>query len=89
MSIGNKLPFIKEIYSVAEGFTPSRMDTQGFEYAIDVVKDVIKFTEGKGKPMKLTKDLLRAFSSLTGLPAYNIFRDAMALLDKLDIVGED
>ena len=89
ISIGNKLPIIKDIYSMAQGYSASRMDVQGIGYVFNVIKDVDKLINGKGDWMRLIKDVIRAGSSLSGLPAYNIFRDAMALLDKLDIVGED
>ena len=89
ISIGNKLPIIKDIYSMAQGYSASRMDVQGIGYVFNVIKDVEKLLNGKGNWAKFIKDVIRAGSTLSGLPAYNIFRDAMALLDKLDIVGDD
>ena len=89
ISIGNKLPIIKDIYSMAQGYSASRMDVQGIGYVFNAIKDVDKLINGKGNWAKFIKDVIRAGSTLSGLPAYNIYREAMALLDKLDIVGED
>lgn len=86
MSIGNKLPYIKELYSLIKGFSSSRTDTQWMETMIKAIKSWYKFIdEGKGTPSKLIKDSTKAMSDLIGFPFYNLFRDAMATLNKIDL----
>jgi Ca2+-binding EF-hand superfamily protein len=77
MSIGNKLPIIKEVYSIMQGYSSSRMDTQWLQkmyYAITVKS-----------PEKKVKYIIDAFSQVTGLPFYNLFRDTMAATNKLGL----
>ena len=85
MSIGNKLPYIKEAYSILQGYSSSRMDTQWMVNAYYTATNVIKHFEGDGNWEKTIKYLIKSSSDLSGLPFYNVYRDAMALLDKLDI----
>ena len=86
MSIGNKLPYIKELYSLIKGFSSSRTDTQWMETMIKAIKSWYKFIdEGKGTPSKLIKNSTKAMSDLIGFPFYNLFRDAMATLNKIDL----
>ena len=89
LSIGNKLPYIKEIYSFLQGYSSSRLDAQWIQSANYIMKDIKKVAEGEGDVLKLTKDSLKAMSYISGLPAYNVFRDAMAVLDKLGIIEEE
>ena len=87
MSIGNKLPVIKELYSILQGYSSSRMDTQWMEYLASAVTTWGKIFagEGEGKMGKAIKYTLRAGSDIFGLPFYNAYRDTMALLNKLEI----
>jgi hypothetical protein len=86
MSIGNKLPIVKEVYSIMQGYSSSRMDTQWAQYLFYAYDGFSKHFEGKGDWKKTLKNTLRGMSDLTGLPFYNVFRDAMAVLDKLNII---
>ncbi|MBO7240230.1 MAG: hypothetical protein J6V23_07090 [Bacteroidaceae bacterium] len=87
MSIGNKLPVIKELYSIMQGYSSSRMDTQWMEHLVSAVTTWGKIFsgEGEGKGGKAIKHTARVFSELTGIAFYNAYRDTMALLDKLEI----
>ena len=87
MSIGNKLPVVKELYSILQGYSSSRMDTQWMEYLASAITTWGKIFagEGEGKMGKAIKSTLRASSDIFGLPFYNFYRDSMALLNKLDI----
>ena len=89
MSIGNKLPYIKELYSLMQGYSSSRMDTQWAQYLFKVYEDFKKIAEGEGNRKKTTKDSTKAISDMSGLPFYNILRDALAILDKLGIFDLD
>jgi hypothetical protein len=57
------------------------------ESTMRAIKEVVKAVEGEGNPSKLLKNSIKAFSDFTGLPFYNIYRDANATLDLL--TGED
>ena len=89
MSVGNKLPYIKEVYSLLQGYSSSRMDTQWLQSTNYVMKDIQKIAKGDGDWLKTTKDIIKAMSYVSGLPLYNAFRDAMAILDKLGILDEE
>jgi hypothetical protein len=84
MSIGNKLPYIKEAYSILQGYSSSRMDTQWMVNAYYTAASVIKHFEGDGDWEKTIKYLIKSSSDLTGIPFFNVYRDAMAFLNKLD-----
>ena len=88
MSIGNKLPGVKDAYSILQGYSSSRMDTQWLQSVNYVMKDIKKVAEGEGDVSKLIKDALKAGSYFSGLPAYNVYRDAMAILDKLELLDD-
>ena len=77
MSIGNKLPIIKDIYSMMQGYSSSRMDTQWLSY--------VQAAINTKNPATAFKNLLKAFSSVSGYAFYNAYRDIMATLNKLDI----
>ena len=77
MSIGNKIPGIKELYSVLQGYSSSRLDTQWAQYLYSAVTSK--------KPSKVVSNVIRTFSQVFGLPFYNVYRDAIALLNKLDL----
>ena len=81
MSIGNKIPIIKEVYSALQGFSSSRLDTQWAQYlygALNFKKPSTKISYG-----------IRLVSQVSGLPFYNLYRDTMALLNKLDLFTEE
>ena len=85
MSIGNKLPYVKELYSLMQGYSSSRMDTQWASSLFKTYNDIKKHFDGKGNWEKTIKDLAKATSDFTGIPIYNIYRDGKALLDNLDL----
>lgn len=90
MSIGNKIPFVKEVYSIIQGFTSSRTETQWMGEMTKAFKGWYKFfNEGKGTPKTLVNYSLKAVSDLFGIPIYNAYRDTMASLNKLDIFTTD
>ncbi len=88
MSIIGKIPYLKEIPSLLQGYSPSRTDTQwmeSFVYAGEAWAKI--FTgEGEGKGVKVVEHSLRAFSNVSGLAFFNAYRDLMAALNKLDVL---
>ena len=86
MSITAKIPYIKEIHSILQGFSSSRTDTQWMDETVKALKGWYKFiAEGKGKPKTLIKYSIKGISDLSGLPFYNVYRDTMSTLNKLDL----
>ncbi len=86
MSITAKIPYIKEIHSAIKGFGSSRTDTQWMENITKAMTSLYKIsTGGKGKVSTVGKYLLKGVSDLSGLPFYNVYRDTMAVLNKLDL----
>ena len=82
-SIAAKIPWIKEAVSIAQGFSSSRLDTQGMQAFANAVKQILKLAQGEGSWGKTIKSGLQTTSYLSGLPFYNAYRDALAFLDWL------
>ena len=81
MSIGNKIPYIKDLYSLLQGYSSSRMDTQWAQYFYNAMN--------AKKPSKAISYWTRTLSQLLGLPFYNVYRDTMATLNKIDLFSEE
>jgi hypothetical protein len=89
MSITGKIPYIKEAHSIIKGFGSSRSDTQWMETFIYSAKSWYKFLSTGKNPAKAIKQSIKTVSDLLGLPFYNAYRDAMALLHNLDLFTEE
>ena len=85
MSITGKIPFIKEIHSLIKGYSVSRSELAWMESSYKAVTGIYKNLQGKGKPVTTIKNSLKTISYLSSLPFYNVYRDTMALLNKLDL----
>ena len=81
-----KIPYIKEIASILQGFSSSRTDTQWMQSFGYALQGWMKVANGEGNALTATKNSIRAMSYLSGLPFYNTYRDFMAALNKLDIL---
>ena len=86
MSLTAKIPYIKEMHSIIKGFGTSRTDTQWMESIANTLRQWFKIFGGEGNPEKAIKNTLRTVSDVMGLPFYNVYRDFMAALNKLDIL---
>lgn len=85
MSITGKIPYIKEIHSIVRGFSSSRSDTQWMEHTTNALIGWWKIFNGKGSASSVIKNSLKSTSEIVGLPFYNVYRDAMSVLNKLDL----
>ncbi|MBQ2614758.1 MAG: hypothetical protein IJB80_05475 [Clostridia bacterium] len=85
MSMLNKIPYAKEILSAFDGFSPSRQDVAWMQPIVNATKGLAKNMQGEGNVNTTVKNLVKGASYLTGLPAYNIFRDTMAMMIKLNL----
>lgn len=70
-------PYVRDIVSIIKGYDVTRMDTQAFSTLIDSIKVVLD--EDKGGVDKVLA-VLKSVGQLTGVPAYNIARDAKAIV---------
>jgi hypothetical protein len=89
MSITAKIPYIKEAHSVIKGFGSSRTDTQWMDSMVKAGKAWAKTFSGEGSAKSTIKYTLKAFSDVSGLPFYNVYRDSAAFLDKTEIFTSD
>lgn len=88
-SIVAKIPWLKELVSIAQGFSSSRMDTQGMQAFANLLKQAMKLTQGEGSVAKTIKSAAQAASYLTGLPFYNAYRDLLAAIDQFFVTDEE
>ena len=89
LSITAKIPYIKEAHSVIKGFGSSRTDTQWMDSMVNAGKAWAKTFSGEGSAKSTIKYTLKAFSDVSGLPFYNVYRDSAAFLDKTEIFTSD
>ena len=90
MSIGSKIPYVKELYSFVQGFGSSRSDTQWMENMTKAITTWYKIFNGKkNAPTTAIKYSIKAISDLSGIPVYNVYRDMMATFNKLDLFTAD
>lgn len=74
------IPFVKDILSLAQGYSVSRTDMQVFSDIVSASKDFTASMGGSGKKTReeALTNMFAACSKLFGLPVANIKRDAMA-----------
>jgi hypothetical protein len=89
VSILNKIPYVKEAMSLAQGFSSSRSDTQWMQYFINSGKGIAKIMSGEGDAYKTFNNILKAFSYGLGVPASALWRDVSSLLDKVGILSTE
>ena len=85
-SILNKIPYAKEMISLLQGFSSSRMDTQWMQYFAYTINGVAKLMNGEGNAYTTLKNGIKATSYLSGIPFYNAWRDVNATLNKLNVL---
>lgn len=73
-----KIPYINLFVSALQGFTASRADTDWMNSTIKAGKEIYKLMSGSGDPEKLLRYMLKAGSDVTGVAAYNVYRDVVA-----------
>ena len=83
MELTSKIPYIKELWSLAQGFDSTRTDTQGISYLVKACRNIML---SKGKPATTLKYATQGLSYLSGLPFYNAFRDILATMHKFDLL---
>lgn len=79
----NMLPYIKDLVSIASGYTISRTDMGGFQDLFYAYKKIESWKKGDSPytPQHLLLNTAQSVSKLTSLPVKNITRDAVAIVD--------
>ena len=75
----NKLPVVRDVVSILEGFSNKRMDTEWVEDFVRAYKAVKKDFEAGEIRWGTAYSVLRAMSTMSGLPMGNAARDSVAL----------
>lgn len=79
LNVFSSLPIIKDIVSIAQGYSPSRFDEQSFVNIFSGIRKWVKVAEGEGNVYSATYKTLQGLSQLSGLPASNMLRDTVAM----------
>ena len=88
--IFGKIPYVKEYLNSWQGYSSSRPDTLWMDSSVKSIKYFIKAFDGKeGYGEKAIKEALKSLSYLSGLPMYNLYRDAIATLDTFKILDAE
>ena len=76
-----RIPYAKDIKSLMQGFTVSRMDADAAGDFITAVEGFVKSLQGEGKktPLYAAKQLLTAGSKIFGVSVANVGRDVWAI----------
>ena len=71
-----QIPYVKDVVSMIQGSDPDRMDIAGISTLIDAVQQAVKYAQGDGNKTLygVVKGLVRGFSQVSGIPAYNVLR---------------
>ena len=82
-----KVPYFKEMMSIFQGYSQTRVDTLWLESAFKAYKYTKKAIEGNEESTKRAIDeALKTISYLSGVAAYNQWRDLRALLREIGIL---
>ena len=83
------IPFVKDIFSVLDGYDVERMDMSAVTGIIQFVQQAVEYAQkdnlDKALNLQSAYKLTRYLSQLTGLPVYNVLREVDTIID---IFGE-
>lgn len=81
----NNIPFVKDIFSMAQGYDVGRDDLAVFETATQLIQTLLKIREGESKTTwyKVSYSAAKLVSLGTGLGFNNILRDLRAFYDNV------
>lgn len=86
----NLVPFLKDAYSIFNGWDVKRTDLQVVEEAYSLYQEIKKTVTGESKinPLSLMNKSLKVGSTAFGVPLYNLKRDMAAIMNTgLEIFG--
>lgn len=80
----NMIPYLRDVVSIFSGYEVKRTDVQAVEDIYNLTKELEKAATGESKlnALGITDKILRTASSLTGVPLYNLKRDASAIINQ-------
>lgn len=78
------IPYLKDVFSIAQGYDVNRLDMQGLSKLFAGVRNVQKYaTDADYREnhtwLEAAKSLMSGISSVTGIPIYNVERDFKAI----------
>lgn len=78
------IPYLKDVFSIAQGYDVNRLDMQGLSKLFAGVKNVQKYaTDADYREnhtwLEAAESLMSGISSVTGIPIYNVERDFKAI----------
>ncbi len=76
-----QIPFVKDFWSVIQGYDNERMDTSWMADMVRWAKNMMKFMQGESKftMAGMVKNTAESFSKVLGIPAKNLLRDLDAI----------
>ncbi len=85
-----KIPYFKDVISLMQGYSASTPYLEWLECAVKAVKYWQKAIEGKDGAMeKAIKNTAQSISYVSGIPAYNLYRDIEPLLELIGLLEDD
>ena len=76
----SKLPLLKDVVSMLQGFEPTRLDEQAIMTAVRAGEKWVKVFEGEREvDYEVVYKTLQGISQMSGLPISNAFRDVIAM----------
>lgn len=75
------LPYLKDVWSVIQGYDVSRMDMDGVDKTVAAAANLIKAMNGNGKQTLLgaSINMLAEFGKVIGIPVANLKREIMSV----------
>ena len=81
------IPLLKDVFSVMQGYSATRMDQQYIASAWSAWKNIVKAVENGEVTYKTVYSVMRAISQITGVPLSNLMRDGVAIWN--NTIGEN
>ncbi len=84
MNMLNKIPYLKDIFSIMDGYGGSssgRADVAAMEQVRKAIADLLKTANGKGDFYQSAYSCAKAISLLTGVPVSNLMREVKAIFN--------
>ena len=76
-NIFGQIPYVKEVFSMVQGYDSERMDMAGISNLITSAQEAYKYANGDSKKTMygVIKGVVRGLSQVLGVPAYNTLRE--------------
>lgn len=76
-NIFSQIPYVKEVFSMVQGYDSERMDMAGISNLITSVQEAYKYANGDSKKTMygVIRGVVRGMSQVLGVPVYNTLRE--------------